>query len=312
MTLRQELADSAPGQDTVLTIGVFDGVHLGHCHLLQHLVRKARPNCQPGVITFRNHPTTVLRPDHPVSYITAHQKKLDLLKGQGIELVITLEFTPTLSQVSAEDFANILVDTLNMKGLVVGPDFAFGRNRQGNAEFLREVGDKLGFWVETVEPLLLGGSAVRSGRIRQTITRGDVTTGNLLLGRTFRLCGRVVKGFRRGRELGFPTANLDIPPDLMLPGDGIYATWAVVNGHRHPSATSIGIRPTFGLTERLVEVYILDFSADLYGQTLGIDFVTKLRDQAAFPDVEALVRQVALDVANTRLALAQDEGAPVG
>jgi riboflavin kinase/FMN adenylyltransferase len=158
----------------------------------------------------------------------------------------------------------------------------------------------------------MGGNVVRSGLIRQSIARGDVTTGNQLLGRSFRLCGQVVKGFQRGRELGFPTANLDIVPGMMLPGDGIYATWAVVNGQRHPSATSIGVRPTFGLTERLVEVYILDFSADLYGQNVGVDFVTKLRDQETFPDVESLTRQVDLDVANTRLALAHDGGAVVG
>jgi riboflavin kinase/FMN adenylyltransferase len=237
---------------------------------------------------------------------------LDLLKGQGIELVIPLDFTQTLSQIGAEDFARILVDTLSMKGLVIGPDFAFGRNRQGNAEYLRETGAKLGFWVDTVEPLVLSGNAVRSGLIRQTISQGNVTTGNLLLGRSFRLCGRVVKGFQRGRELGFPTANLNIAPGMVLPGDGIYATWAVINGQRHPSATSIGVRPTFGLTERLVEVYILDFSADIYGQTLGVDFVTKLRDQETFSDVGALVKQVDQDVANTRLALARDEGAAVG
>lgn len=312
MTFRQLLADSAPGQDTVFTIGVFDGVHLGHRHLLQHLINKAQPNCQPGVITFSNHPATILRPEHPVSYITSLPKKLKLIKSQGIDLVISLEFTPELSQIPADDFANILVDTLHLKGLVIGPDFAFGRNRQGNAAFLKAAGEKLGFWVETVEPLVLAGSAVRSGLIRQTVTKGDIDTGNRLLGRPFRLCGQVVKGFQRGRELGFPTANLSIPPGMMLPGDGIYATWAVINGQRHPSATSIGIRPTFGLTERLVEVYVLDFSADLYGQNLGVDFVKKLRDQETFPDVEALVKQVDQDVADARLALAHYEGAAIG
>jgi riboflavin kinase/FMN adenylyltransferase len=204
MTFRQLLADSAPGQDTVLTIGVFDGVHLGHRHLLQQLVLKSRPNCQPGVITFSNHPATVLRPDRPVSYITSPERKVELLKHQGIELVISLEFTPTLSQISADDFVNLLVDTLRMKGLVIGPDFAFGRNRQGNAAFLQEAGARLGFWVETVEPLVLGGNAVRSGLIRQTITRGDVTTGNQLLGRNFRLCGRWSKASREAGSWDFP------------------------------------------------------------------------------------------------------------
>ena len=312
MTFRQLLADSTPGQDTVLTIGVFDGVHLGHRHLLQHLIQRAQPNCQPGVITFSNHPTTVLRPDHPVSYITSLEKKLNLIRNEGIDLVISLEFTPDLSQIPADDFADILVESLHMKGLVIGPDFAFGRNRQGNAAFLKEAGAKLGFWVEAVEPLNLAGSVVRSGLIRQTLTQGDVATGNRLLGRPFRLSGQVVKGFQRGRELGFPTANLAIPPGMMLPGDGIYATWAILSGKRYRSATSIGVRPTFGLTERLVEVYILDFAADIYGQNLGVDFVKKLRDQETFPDVDALIKQVEQDVVDTRLALAQDDGATVG
>ena len=312
MTFRQLLAASTPGPAPVLTIGVFDGVHLGHRHLLQHLIQRAQPNCQPGVITFSNHPTTELRPAHPVSYITSLEKKLNLIRNEGIDLVISLEFTPNLSQIPADDFADILVESLNMKGLVIGPDFAFGRNRQGNAEFLKEAGARMGFWVETVEPLNLAGSGVRSGLIRQTIIGGDVATGNRLLGRPFQLCGQVVKGFQRGRELGFPTANLAIPSGMMLPGDGIYATWAIINGQRHPSATSIGVRPTFGLTERLVEVYILDFAADIFGQNLGVDFVKKLRDQETFPDVDALIKQVEQDVVATRLALAQDDGATVG
>jgi len=312
MTLRQLLADFTPSHDTVLTIGVFDGVHLGHRHLLQYLIRRAHPTCQPGVITFSNHPSTVLRPDHPVSYITSLEKKLKLIRNEGIDLVISLEFTQELSQIPANEFADILVESLHMKGMVIGPDFAFGKNRQGNGDFLKEAGAKLGFWVEVVEPLNLSESAVRSGLIRQAVIQGDVTTGNRLLGRPFRLCGEVVKGFQRGRELGFPTANLAIPQGMMLPGDGIYATWAIINGQRYPSATSIGVRPTFGLTERLAEVYILDFTADIYGQNLGVDFVKKLRDQETFSDVDALIKQVDRDVVDTRLALAQDEGATVG
>ena len=312
MTFRHILAGAAPDQDTVLTIGAFDGVHLGHQHLLKRLIQRAQPGRQPVVITFSNHPATVLRPDYQVSYINTPQDKIDLIKIQGVELVISLEFTKELSQIGADEFVQMLVGSLRMKGLVIGPDFAFGKGRQGNEAFLKNAGEQLGFWVETVEPLILDGSAVRSRRIRESITEGDVSTANHLLGRKFRLSGAVVKGDMRGRELGFPTANLSLPADIILPGDGIYATWAVINGQRHPAATSIGIRPTFGLTERMVEVFVLDFDADLYGQTIGVEFVAKLRDQETFPDVEALVQQVNQDVADARTALARNEGTPVG
>jgi len=177
--------------------------------------------------------------------------------------------------------------------------------------YLREAGHRLGFWVESVEPLIVDGVIVRSRRIRQAITQGDITTGNKLLDRHFYLSGQVVPGDRRGRALGFPTANLAVVSSMMLPGDGIYATWAMIDGVRHPSATSIGNRPTFGLTERLVEVYVMDFDEDLYGQEIGVKFVNKLRNQEAFTDIDSLVRQVEQDVADARLVLARDEGATV-
>ena len=186
--------------------------------------------------------------------------------------MVPLEFTPELAQVTAREFVTMLFQLLRLKGLVVGPDFALGHNREGNSTVLRQLGEELGFWVETVEPLALDGELVRSRRVRDAIGLGDVTAVARLLGRQFSLSGRVVTGDRRGRELGFPTANLAAGADMMLPGDGIYATWAIIQGVRHPSATSIGVRPTFGLSERMVEVYVMDFNADLYGQeiTAGI------------------------------------------
>ena len=313
MELRRLLADAAPDRGTVFTIGVFDGVHRGHCHLLSRLTESAAASqWTPAVITFSNHPATILRPDFQVKYLTSPEAKVELLKAQGVELVIPLEFTRELSQMNAGEFARTLVEVLQLKGLVIGPDFAFGKDREGNEEFLRRAGQELEFWVETVAPLMLGGAAVRSRRIRQLIADGDLAAGNELLGREFRLAGVVVQGDRRGRELGFPTANVSVPDNMALPGDGIYATWAIVDGERLPSATSIGIRPTFGLTERLVEVYIFDFDADLYGKTLGVEFVEKLRDQEAFGSVEALIDQVNQDVADARRSLAQDGGVRIG
>jgi len=309
MNFYQRLASVAPDRETVLTIGVFDGVHLGHRHLLNRLVQQAGTAYLPTVLTFTNHPITVLRPGTQVGYITSPEEKVRLLKDQGIELVVCLDFTSELSQVSAHDFTKTLVESLRMKGLVVGPDSALGRDRQGDIKFLKKRGSELGFWVDEVEPLNLDGDAVKSRRIRSALEQGDVTTCARFLGRQFSLQGLVVKGNRRGKELGFPTANLGIAPQMVLPGDGIYATWATVDGVRHPSATSIGVRPTFNLTERLVEVHLMDFDADLYGKQLGVEFVGKLRDQETFSSMEALADQICLDVANSREMLARDKAA---
>ena len=308
MSLRQRLVSFAPDKETVLTIGVFDGVHLGHQHLLQQLIQLAQPDYLPAVITFTNHPITVLRPGTQVRYITTPEQRTRLLKDQGIQLVVGLEFTLEDSRVTARDFAAMLVETLGMKGLLMGPDSAVGHNRQGDINFLRQLSPQLGFWVEEMQPLVLDGSPVQSRRIREAIGWGDVAAGTRLLGRNFSLTGEVVVGDRRGRDLGFPTANLEIAPEVIIPGDGIYATWAIIDGVRHPSATSIGVRPTFGAGERLVEAYLMDFDADLYGKQLCVEFVRKLRDQENFSSVEALVDQVSRDVADCRLALAAGGG----
>ncbi len=311
MSFRQRLNRVSPDRDTVVTIGVFDGVHRGHTHLLRRLVQLARPDFQPAVLTFANHPITVLQPDRQVAFITPLARKEQLIRQEGVELVVSLDFTTELAQLTAREFVTLLSECLRMKGLVIGPDFALGRNREGNAERLSGLGRELGFWVDILEPLLLDDTLVKSRVIRQAISDGAMAAAACLLGRDFSLVGQVVSGDRRGRELGFPTANLSFSPELVLPGDGIYATWAIIDGVRRPSATSIGVRPTFGLTKRLLEVYILDFDGDLYGQRLEIEFVDKLRDQETFPNLEALVAQIGRDVANTRLVLAPAGGSGV-
>ena len=311
MSFRQILANAAPDRDTVLTVGVFDGVHQGHRHLLRQLIELAGANCIPAVVTFNNRPVTVLRPGTVPNNLTTPDDKVRLLEELGIELVVRLDFTPELSQVPAEEFAQVLAGSLRMKGLIMGPDSALGRARQGDSRFMREQGEKLGFWVDSVEPLEIEGQPVKSRRVRDALTNGDVSEGAKLLGRNHTLTGEVVLGDQRGRDLGFPTANLDVDSQLLLPGDGIYATWAVIDGVRRPSATSIGVRPTFGLTQRLVEVYVMDFSGDLYGQTISVDFVRKLRDQETFSDVDALVKQISQDVTDSREVLAGDRGSQV-
>jgi riboflavin kinase/FMN adenylyltransferase len=306
MSLRQRLASAPPSKETVLTVGVFDGIHKGHCHLLRRLVQLAGASYQPAVLTFTNHPVTVLRPGVRVGYLTTPEQKVRLLKEQGIDFVVAVEFSLELSRISAHDFTATLVELLRMRGLVLGPDTALGHNREGDLDYLRRRGAELGFWVEAVEPLAVGGITVKSRRVRDAVSQGDVGAGAKLLGRKFSLSGPVVLGDRRGRKLGFPTANLSIASEMLLPGDGIYATWAIIDGVRHLSATSVGVRPTFGLSERLVEVYVIDFDADLYGKQLCVEFVRKLRDQEAFPGVAELVEQIHRDVADSRQALVED------
>ena len=308
MNFHQLLTSAAPDKETVLTLGVFDGVHLGHRHLLKRLIELSSPHFLPTVLTFSNHPITVLRPDTQVSYLTSSQQKTRLLKDQGVELVVSIEFTLELSQVSAHDFVRMLVELLRMRGLVLGPDAALGRNREGDLDYLRRLGAEMGFWVESVEPLALEGALVRSRSIREGITRGEVATCAGLLNRNFSLEGQVVIGDRRGRELGFPTANLKIDSEIIWPGDGIYATWALIDGVRYPSATSIGVRPTFGLSQRLVEVHVMDFDDDIYGEPMCVEFVSKVREQETFQSVEELVQQIKQDVVDSRQVLAQSRG----
>ena len=303
MNFRQRLASAAPSKETVVTIGVFDGVHQGHRHLLRKVVELAGDQYIPTVVTFSNRPITVLRPGTEPSYLTTLDQRVDLIKQQGIELVVCLEFTLELAQVSAAEFAKMLTDSLKMKGLVLGPDSALGKDRQGDLAFMQKQGEELSFWARSVEPLEIEGQPVKSRRIRDAVAIGNMAVCPELLGRNHLLSGTVVIGDQRGRTLGFPTANLDVDPQLLLPGDGIYATWAIIDGKRHQAATSIGIRPTFDLTQRLVEVFVMDFSRDLYGKTMGVEFITKVRDQEKFDGLEALIEQINQDVDDCRQVL---------
>lgn len=305
MSLSQRLAGYTPDRDTVLTVGVFDGVHLGHRHLLDHLIDWAGSSSLPTVITFANRPITVFRPGTFPSYLTTPEHKETLLRETGIDLVVSLEFTEELSRIPARQFAELLVGSMKMKGLVLGPDSALGQGREGDLSFMQAQGERLGFWVRSVPPLEINGQPVKSRVVREALVAGDVSHGASLLGRNHTLSGTVVVGDQRGRTLGFPTANIDVFPGLLWPGDGIYATWAHFGGGRHLSATSIGVRPTFGLTQRLVEVYVMDFSGDLYGQHMEVEFVEKVRGQETFADIDTLIAQIGQDVASSREVLAK-------
>ena len=304
MTIREELAKASSSEDTALTIGTFDGVHLGHRQLLRRLVaRAASDGLQPAVLTFRTHPRQVLNPGISLPRITTLEDRISLLREQGIGLVVAVDFTKELSYLKAAEFVALLYGELRMRGLVVGPDFALGHRREGDIPALKGLGVGMGFWVEPVEYAVIGGSAINSSGIRGLITEGKVEDASPMLARWYSLTGLVVEGDRRGHLLGFPTANLSWSADLVIPADGIYATWAIVEGRRYQAATSIGVRPTFGLSQRTVEAFILDFEGDLYGKPLTLEFARRLREEQMFPSADALVEQMKLDVEQTREAL---------
>jgi riboflavin kinase/FMN adenylyltransferase len=301
MTIDQQLAQASPLLDTAITIGVFDGVHLGHQWLLQRLRTLASAKGLLSLaLTFRNHPRNVLRPEVKLGYITTLDDRIDLIRAQGVDQVVAVEFTREVSMLRAPEFVELLSRHLRMRGLLVGPDFALGHGREGDVSSLRSLGDEMGFWVEQAEPVGLGTGIVRSSVTRDLIAAGEVKAAGDMLGRRYSLTGTVVPGDRRGRTLGFPTANLDLDADLVLPADGIYATWALIDGRRHQAATCIGVRPTFGVSGRTVEAFILDFDEDLYGKPVTLEFAGRLRDEEAFSTVDALIRQMNLDVEQTR------------
>lgn len=298
MTIRDELTKTRPARDTVLTIGVFDGVHLGHQHLISRLKEKSRDaGLLSGLITFNYHPKALLAPQTELPYLTSLEDRIELIQALGVDHVIVLSFTNELAQLSAQGFISLLKKYLRMRGLVIGPDFALGRAREGNTEVLRSLGQELDFAVEVVPPVMIGEEVISSTAIRQRLAEGDVKNVTRMLGRRFRLSGTVVHGDHRGGALlGFPTANLAIPGNHVLPADGIYFTLAHLKDAVYRAATSIGVRPTFNSRERTVETYILDFNGDLYGHELAIEFVRRLRGEMWFETPEALKAQMESDI----------------
>ena len=305
MSIRDELARHSPAVDSAVTIGVFDGVHRGHRHLLSRLRREAGLTARASVvITFRNHPASVIRPGFKPRFLTTVAERVRLIKDTGIDLVAPVTFGLELSRLSARDFVALLQERMRMKQLVVGPDFALGHKREGDVSMLASLGEEMGFAVIVVEPLVGDdGEVIKSTLARAALSHGDIARVSNLLGRSFTLSGRVVRGHGRGGPMGFPTANLEVAEGLAVPGDGIYATWAHVAGTRYMAATSIGVRPTFEDAGHTVEAYLMDFEGDLYGREIRLEFISWLREELSFDSVEALQEQIAEDVHRTRAVL---------
>lgn len=296
---------SAPPGGTVVTIGNFDGVHLGHREIFRQVVGEAR-NRQAAatVITFEPHPLRLLAPDQAPPRINTPREKVRLLRASCIDLLVVLPFTRRLARLPAADFVDgLLVGKLGVRHLVIGYDYAFGRNREGDAAFLSAAARRHGFTLEVLEPLCSGGEIYSSTRIRQALQQGDVAGVVNVLGRHFTLDGKVVSGAGRGRRLGFPTANLVTEKEL-LPREGVYAVRVRHRRRMYDAVVNLGRRPTFAGAEPSLEIHLLDFVGDLYGARLRLYFVERLRDEQRFPSVEALQSAVLADIDRARKVLA--------
>jgi riboflavin kinase / FMN adenylyltransferase len=300
-----------PPHGTVVTIGAYDGVHLGHRALLARVRAMADElGAAAAVVTFDRHPATVVRPESAPRLLTDLEQKLELLDATGMDYAYVIRFDEERSRESAEDFvAAVLVDCLAARAVVVGHDFHFGHRRRGDVALLQRMGAELGFDVLGVSLVAdpEGGTPVSSTRVRALLADGRVEEAAALLGRPHEVRGTVVQGDRRGRALGYPTANVVVPAEILLPADGIYAGWyRRPGGGSHPAAVSLGRRATFhpDATAPVLEAHLLDFDGDLYGEKAGVCFVARLRDDARFDSVDALLAQMGADVAAARSVLA--------
>lgn len=291
-----------PDGRAVVTVGFFDGVHLGHRDVLRRTVGAARERRVPSVaVTFDRHPREVLTPGKEPRLLTTVERKADLIEEAGIDALLVLEFTEDFSRWPAEEFiSRVLVEGLHAEHCVMGANFTFGHRAAGNVEMLIKAGPRWGFTAERVELVELEGHRISSSSIRQALAEGELEWARLALGRRFVLDGTVVGGAGRGRGLGFPTANLRTWPRLLLPGRGIYAGRALVDGGVHVAAISVGTNPTFGVEPLHVEAYLLDFDRDIAGHPISIEFWAYLRDEERFETPDELSEAIGRDVRRTR------------
>lgn len=306
--LAEPAACPQPEHGTVVTIGAYDGVHLGHRALLARVRAMAGElGAAAAAVTFDRHPATVVRPESAPKLLTDLDQKLELLAGTGLDYAYVVHFDEVQAKEAAEDFVRrLLVDCLAARAVVVGHDFHFGHQRRGNVPLLQQMGAELAFDVLGISLVGDGEEPVSSTRIRRLLAGGDVAGAARLLGRPHEVRGTVAAGDGRGKELGFPTANVVVPPDILLPADGIYAGWyRRPSGSAHAAAISLGRRPTFhpDADASVLEACLLDFDEDLYGEAAAVQFVQRLRGEERFDSVPELVAQMAKDVEATRTAL---------
>jgi riboflavin kinase / FMN adenylyltransferase len=293
---------------SAITIGTFDGVHLGHREILRVLRERASANALPAaVVTFSPHPLAVLNPGAAPRLLTPGDERLTALAASGApEQVVVIPFTPALAALTAEQFIDMLVEKSAMRELVVGYDHGLGRGRRGDISVLRELGTTRGFSVHVVEAKQdAHGVAISSTAIRRAIAYGDLDAARSMLGRVYNLVGKVVRGSARGRSIGIPTINLEIPKEKLLPPDGVYAVRVSGALGDFGGMMNLGGRPTFGEAERIPEVHMFGASGDWYGAEVSVEFVSRIRDTVRFSGVESLVQQLNRDAESARVALTQ-------
>ena len=304
MLVEEELSRISPEKNTAITIGVFDGVHQGHKHLLSLLKEQAeKQDLLTGVVTFRQHPEDVLFPKEKLPFLTDMKTRTELLKNEGVDFVVPLTFNTELARLKPQNFLALLQKHLKMKHLIVGTDFALGKGRVGDAASLEKLSREMGFDFTAVPPLEMDGEIVSSTAIREAMAAGNMPRVRKLAGHYFSLHGKVVPGTGQGEGLGFPTANLNVNKGQALPPDGVYASWAHINGNSYESMTNVGLCPTFEHEKRTIETYILEYSGDLYGSDLSVDLVGKLRDEEKFTSIAELKTQIDKDIKNGKSIL---------
>jgi len=305
---RLTLAGGVPDhlRGSIVALGNFDGFHLGHQAVVSRAVARAFHERRPVIVaTFDPHPVTFFRPDVPPFRLTTLDQREALFAHAGADAMLVFEFNEELRSTSAEDFVGkLLAGTIGAAGVVTGDDFGFGKDRAGNVDVLRTLGAQHGIATEAVAPVIIDGERVSSGRIREALKEGDTATATHLLTRDFAIEGLVQRGDARGRELGYPTANLDLG-DYQRPRYGIYAVRvALEDGSEHPGVASLGVRPTFDPPQELLEAYLFDFDGDLYGQRIEVALHGFIRDERKFDTVDALVAEMRNDEAEARRLLA--------
>ena len=297
----------------VVTIGNFDGVHLGHQHIFRRLTSEAHREQRPAaVISFEPHPKMVLHPERrPFYLITSPEEKIRHISNLGIDALILIPFSLDYARTTAEEFIHdVLWERLRIRKIIIGHDYTFGRGKEGNATFLTASGNRLGFEVEVLSAFKIGDTTISSTRIRKAILAGEVRCAASLLGRPYNLTGEVVPGHHRGVSLGFPTANI-WPEKELIPPSGVYAVHAILEGYRRQGVLSIGFNPTFADQQLSIEVHIFDFNENIYGKSLDVLFIERLRGEIRFADSGELIAQIGRDIALAREILQAEDSRDV-
>jgi len=293
-------------EKTWLTIGVFDGIHRGHQEMIRALIREAKENNATSlVISFYPHPAAVLGKRTEVKYLTLPEEKAEILAKMGVDVLLTHPFDSGVTDLSAEVFMSNIRAKLKLEKLLIGYDFALGKNRQGDAKYLSELGDKDGYIVQAFPSISDEKAVISSSRVRDALVDGKVRDAHQLLGHPYTLTGSVIRGDGRGRKINIPTANIEASGEKIVPLNGVYACWASVQGKKYPAVTNIGIRPTFTPDKERanIEAHILDFEKDIYREKLKLEFISRLRDEKKFSSADELLSQIRADIEKAKEVL---------